>query len=146
MTVTAILKQKGSETVETIRPEAPLSQCVALLAERRIGALVVSEDGVRISGIVSERDVVRALARQGRSVLEEPVSTVMTRDVQTCAMDERATHLLRRMTMGRFRHLPVVENGALTGLISIGDVVKFRIAEIEMEKGALEDMIKGMYV
>jgi CBS domain-containing protein len=107
---------------------------------------VVSEDGVRIAGIVSERDVVRALARQGRSVLEEPVSTVMTRDVQTCAVDERATQLLRRMTTGRFRHLPVVEDGALTGLISIGDVVKFRIAEIEMEKGALEDMIKGMYV
>ncbi|TVQ59343.1 MAG: CBS domain-containing protein [Rhodobacteraceae bacterium] len=146
MTVTAILKQKGSEEVETIRPDAPLSHCVALLAERRIGALVVSEGDGRIAGIVSERDVVRAIARQGRAVLEEPVSTAMTREVQTCGMEDRATDLLRRMTLGRFRHLPVVEAGRLKGLISIGDVVKFRIAEIEMEKGALEDMIKGMYV
>lgn len=146
MTVAAILKQKGSDSVTTVASGATLLDCVTALATNRIGALIVSDDGQSIAGIISERDIVSALARSGREVLDQPVSTVMTRDVQSCTMDERATQLLRRMTTGRFRHLPVVENGRLCALVSIGDVVKFRVAEIEMEKGALEDMVRGMYV
>ena len=146
MTVTAILKQKASDAVLTIGADETLGACAAKLAEHRVGALIVSTDGRRLDGIVSERDIVTAIARKGADVLEAPVSAIMTRDVQTCSVDERATALLRRMTEGRFRHLPVVENGQLHAVVSIGDVVKFRVAEIEMEKGALEDMVKGMYV
>lgn len=146
MTVAAILKQKGSEAVTVVASDATLLDCVTVLADNRIGALIVSDDGQAIAGIISERDIVSAIARSGREVLDQPVASVMTRDVQICTMDERATQLLRRMTMGRFRHLPVVEDGRLRALVSIGDVVKFRVAEIEMEKGALEDMIRGMYV
>lgn len=146
MTVAAILKQKGSEAVTVVASDATLLDCVTVLADNRIGALIVSDDGQAIAGIISERDIVSAIARSGREVLDQPVASVMTRDVQICTMDERATQLLRRMTMGRFRHLPVVEDGRLRALVSIGDVVKFRVAEIEMEKGALEDMVRGMYV
>ncbi|NCO17106.1 MAG: CBS domain-containing protein [Alphaproteobacteria bacterium] len=143
MTVTAILKQKGSSKVMTIRPEATMAECVALMAQHRIGALVVSQDGAQVDGIISERDVVRALAGQGAQCLPRPVSTVMTRDVEHCARADRALDILQRMTRGRFRHMPVVSDGALAALISIGDVVKYRISEIEMEKMALEDMIRG---
>jgi CBS domain-containing protein len=143
MTVAAILKQKGSDAVRTIRPDASLAQCASMLAEHRIGALIVSADGESIAGIISERDLVAAIARRGRDVLDQPVSTVMTRDVQTCALEERSLDLLQRMTSGRFRHLPVTEGSRLRAVVSIGDVVKFRISEIEMEKAALEDMVKG---
>lgn len=143
MTVAAILKQKGSDAVLTIRPDATLAQCATVLAENRIGALIVSTDGVAIAGIISERDLVAAIARRGRDVLDQPVSAVMTREVQTCSLDERPLDLLQRMTSGRFRHLPVTEGSKLRAVVSIGDVVKFRISEIEMEKAALEDMVKG---
>jgi CBS domain-containing protein len=143
MTVAAILKQKGSDAVLTIRPDATLAQCATVLAENRIGALIVSSDGATIAGIISERDLVAAIARRGRDVLDQPVSAVMTRDVQTCSLDERPLDLLQRMTSGRFRHLPVTEGSKLRAVVSIGDVVKFRISEIEMEKAALEDMVKG---
>lgn len=146
MTVAAILKQKGSDAVLTITAEATLADCVAHLSQNKVGALIVSTDGNTIAGIISERDIVNAIARKGRGILDETVGSVMTREVQTCGVDERATELLKRMTTGRFRHLPVVEDGRLRAVISIGDVVKFRVAEIEMEKGALEDMVKGMYV
>jgi CBS domain-containing protein len=143
MTVAAILKQKGSDAVLTIRPDATLAQCATALAENRVGALIVSSDGATIAGIISERDLVAAIARRGRDVLDQPVSAVMTRDVQTCSLDERPLDLLQRMTSGRFRHLPVTEGSKLRAVVSIGDVVKFRISEIEMEKAALEDMVKG---
>lgn len=146
MTVAAILKQKGSDTVTTVASGVSIAECITVLAQHRIGALIVSDDGRAIAGIISERDIVSAIARSGREVLDQPVSGVMTREVQVCRMDERATQILRRMTTGRFRHLPVVEDGRLCALVSIGDVVKFRVAEIEMEKGALEDMVRGMYV
>jgi CBS domain-containing protein len=146
MTVAAILKQKGSDAVLTITAEATLADCVAHLSQNKVGALIVSTDGNTIAGIISERDIVNAIARKGRGILDEAVGSIMTREVQTCGVDERATELLKRMTTGRFRHLPVVEDGRLRAVISIGDVVKFRVAEIEMEKGALEDMVKGMYV
>lgn len=143
MTVTAILKQKGTDRVLTIAPEATIAQCAAVLAENRVGALIVSPDGTTIAGIISERDIVAALARKGRDVIDQPVSSVMTREVQTCGLDERPLDILRRMTAGRFRHLPVTDANGLHAVVSIGDVVKFRIAEIEMEKAALEDMVKG---
>jgi CBS domain-containing protein len=144
MTVTAILKQKGSSQVMTLKPDATIADCAMALAEHRIGALVVSRDGRTMDGIISERDVVRALADQGAACLSKPVSAVMTRNVETCDKAERSANLLRRMTAGRFRHMPVIEDGQLTALISIGDVVKYRISEMEMEKTALEDMIRGM--
>ena len=145
MTVTAILKQKASAgTILTIQPSATVADCAMVLAEHRIGALVVSSDGQVIEGIISERDVVRVLAEQGPACLEKTVASVMTRNVETCEKTERSASLLRRMTAGRFRHMPVVENGRMTAFISIGDVVKYRISEMEMEKAALEDMIRGM--
>jgi CBS domain-containing protein len=143
MTVTAILQQKGSREVRTIRPDAALADCVRMLAHHRIGALVVSSDGARVEGIISERDVVRVLAEQGAAGLSKPVSSVMTVEVATCDTADMALDILQRMTKGRFRHMPVVREGRLEAFLSIGDVVKFRLSEIEMEKAALEDMIKG---
>lgn len=143
MTVTAILKQKGSDKTITIRPDASMADCVAMLAQHRIGALVVSVDGETLGGIISERDVVRVLSEHGAACLTRPVSTVMTADVESCGVADRALDLLQRMTRGRFRHMPVVRDGKLAAFISIGDVVKYRISEIEMEKLALEDMIRG---
>ncbi|PKP64252.1 MAG: histidine kinase [Alphaproteobacteria bacterium HGW-Alphaproteobacteria-8] len=144
MTVTAILKQKGSTKIVTIRPDATMEECVRMLAQYRIGALVVSDDGAHIAGIVSERDVVKVLAQHGGSCLTRKVSTVMTGAVEGCTPSDRALDILHRMTRGRFRHMPVLnKDGELAALISIGDVVKYRISEIEMEKMALEDMIRG---
>jgi CBS domain-containing protein len=143
MTVTAILKQKGSSDIATARADATVAEVVALLAKRRIGAAVISSDGRTIEGIVSERDIVRVLARHGAEALAMPVSKVMTREVETCTAAERSDALLTRMTAGRFRHMPVVEDGRMTGLLSIGDVVKYRLDELEHEKTALEDMVKG---
>ena len=145
MTVTAILKQKGQSAVLTVAPDATIAQAAAILAEHRIGALVVTPDGGTIVGIISERDIVGAIARRGRDVIDQPVSAVMTREVQTCSIEDNALGLLRRMTSGRFRHLPVTADGKLCGVISIGDVVKYRISQIEMEKAALEGMVMGGY-
>ena len=145
MTVTAIVKQKGQSGVATINGDTTLEECIAVLARRRIGAVVVSRDGEAIEGIVSERDIVRVLAEKGRDALEAPVSRIMTRTVKTCSADERVDELLTRMTQGRFRHMPVVENGRMTGIVSIGDVVAYRLAELATEKTALEDMVKGGY-
>jgi CBS domain-containing protein len=143
MTVTAILRQKGSSEVATIGSQSTVGECARLLAERRIGALVVSDDGATVDGIISERDVVKAIAEFGPSGLTKPVAALMTRRVETCAPEERSHALLERMTAGRFRHLPVVDKGRMVALISIGDVVKYRISEMQMEKEALEGMIKG---
>ncbi len=143
MTVTAILKQKGSAKIVTIKADATMADCVRMLAQYHIGALVVSEDGQQVSGIISERDVVRVLAEHGATCLTRRVSTVMTTNVEGCSPADRALDILQRMTRGRFRHMPVITDGKLAALISIGDVVKYRISEIEMEKMALEDMIRG---
>ena len=143
MSVAAILKQKGSTKVTTIRPDASLSECARLMAANRIGALVVSTDGRAVEGIISERDVVRVVAEHGALALSRPVGGVMTVNVETCSMSDKALDLLRRMTEGRFRHFPVVRDGRLEAFVSIGDVVKFRLSEIEMERAALEDMVKG---
>lgn len=130
--------------VLTILPDATLAQAVSVLTEHRIGAVVVSSDGKTPEGILSERDIVRRLAKDGPAVLEQPVSAVMTSNVQTCVASENALTVLERMTVGRFRHLPVVdENGHMLGVVSIGDAVFGRLKELAAEKEALTGMIMG---
>jgi len=141
MTVRAILESKGRQVV-TIEPGAKVSAAVKLLSERRIGAVLVMQDG-RIEGILSERDIVRGLGERGASVLDEPVHAVMTGKVVTCKSADTVAALMETMTEGKFRHLPVVEEGRLVGLISIGDVVKRRVTEYEQEQEAMRDYIKS---
>lgn len=143
MPVSLILKSKGSSEVVTIAPTATVADAALILSARRIGALIVSEDGTMLVGILSERDIVREIGRRGPAILQERVEALMTRDVMTCTPSDRTMAVLERMTTGRFRHMPVVDGGRLVGLISIGDVVKARLAELEADKDALEGMIKG---
>jgi len=143
MLVKQILRSKGNDSVLTIRPDATVADAARILSERRIGCLVVSGDGRRVDGILSERDIVREMGARGVGCFQEPVAEMMTRDVETCGCDDQAVDVVMRMTEGRFRHLPVVENGEMIGLISIGDVVKARLSELSMEKEALEGMIAG---
>jgi CBS domain-containing protein len=140
MHVASILKVKG-HGVETVRADAKLTTVASRLADKRIGAVVVTDRAGRIAGIVSERDVVHALAREGAECLGWPVSEIMTREVLTCAEDDTIDEIMSRMTMRRCRHLPVVASGRLAGIISIGDVVKHHIAEVEMEAMAMRDYI-----
>jgi CBS domain-containing protein len=130
MIVSMILDNKGREVV-TIAPTATVGDAVADLARHKIGALVVVEGRDRIVGIISERDVVRAVARGIATYLSEPVTSIMTREVMTCGERETINEVMARMTRGRFRHLPVAKQGRLAGIISIGDVVKARIEEVE---------------
>ncbi len=143
MFVTQILKGKDTKGVLTIDPKASIADAVGELASRRIGALVVSGDGRHVEGILSERDIVRNLGRDGGKVLDRTVGELMTRKITTCAPGEDAEAVLAAMTVGRFRHMPVVEDGLLVGLVSLGDVVKARLSEVSMEKTALEAMISG---
>ena len=140
MFVKNILVGKRGNVV-TIEPTADLTAAVKLLAERRIGAVVILGANHRIVGILSERDVVHALAAHGPTALNKPVGQVMTRDVKTCSEDDTIEGLMGRMTTGKFRHMPVVEQGKLIGIVSIGDVVKNRVEEIEHESEALRDYI-----
>lgn len=133
-----------SGTIVTIAPEASLADAARLLSEKRIGAVVVSTDGRRPDGILSERDIVRQLGRHGPSVLSSAIGEVMTREVQTCTKGDDALDVLDRMTRGRFRHMPVVDaEGAMLGVISIGDAVSGRLIELAAEKEALTGMIMG---
>lgn len=143
MLVQQILKAKSDDGVVTIAPDATVADAAKTLSTRRIGAVVVSRDGKTIAGIVSERDIVREIGRHGPSVLSLPVSDLMTSDIVTIGRQSSSDDALQAMTDGRFRHLPVLEGGEMVGLISIGDVVKARLAELAMEKDALEGMIKG---
>lgn len=143
MLVQHILGSKGSTAVMTVPPDASVTQAAAIMSERRIGSLVVSADGRHPDGILSERDIVREVGRRGSICLSDTVATLMTRNVVTCSRDDRADEILQKMTDGRFRHVPVLEGGVMVGLISIGDVVKARLAELAMEKDALEGMIMG---
>ena len=140
MTVSIILANKGRDVV-SIEPTATLSATVALLAEKRIGAVLILGAGGRIAGILSERDVVRALAERGPGALTEPVSQIMTRKVSTCTENETVSSIMERMTEGKFRHLPVVDQGQLVGMVSIGDVVKHRLHEMERDSAAMHDYI-----
>ena len=140
MTVKAIVSRKGSDVV-TIEPTADLAAAVKLLSERHIGAIVITGGDRQVAGILSERDIVRALARRGPAVLGETVEAVMTRKVVTCTQDDTVGAIMEQMTSGKFRHLPVVEDGRLAGIISIGDVVKYRLEEVERESDALREYI-----
>jgi CBS domain-containing protein len=140
MTVSAILAGKGRDVV-TIAAGARVGEAVNLLVAKRIGALVVVDPGGRIAGILSERDVVRALGADGGDALDRPLAQIMTRNVVTCAEGETIDSVMSRMTHGRFRHLPVVTSGKLAGIVSIGDVVKARIEQIEREAAELRAYI-----
>lgn len=140
MTVGIILARKGRQVV-TIDLTATLGDAVRLLAEKRIGAALILGADHRIAGIISERDVVRALAKGGATALDQPVSRTMTRKVEICNEGEAVSSIMERMTDGKFRHMPVVDQGRLVGMISIGDVVKHRVHEMEHESRAMRDYI-----
>jgi CBS domain-containing protein len=140
MTVSIILAHKGRDVL-TVEPGTTLAEVIKVLADKRIGAALILGADRRIAGIVSERDIVRALAGRGAAALDEPVSGSMTRKVETCNENEPVASIMERMTAGKFRHLPVVDQGRLVGIVSIGDIVKHRVHEIEQESVALRDYI-----
>ncbi|MCR9114307.1 MAG: CBS domain-containing protein [Rhodobacteraceae bacterium] len=143
MLVQQILKSKGDSGVITVAPGTKVSEAAQILAERRIGGIIISSDGKHPEGILSERDIVRALALKGGACMTENVDDIMTRNPVCCTRQDSADLVLTRMTDGRFRHMPVVEDGAMVGIVTIGDVVKARLQELSMEKAALQDMIMG---
>lgn len=143
MQVQNILKSKGSEGVVTVTPETTVLDVARVLGKNRIGSVVVSADGETIDGILSERDIVRELAARGADCLSDAAETYMTRKIHTCTRSDSADAVLAAMTEGRFRHMPVVEDDRLVGLITQGDVVKAKLGELAMEKDALEGMIMG---
>ena len=140
MTVRSILNTKGHQ-IMSVEPDAKMTAAIKLLGEKKIGAVLVMSQS-RLEGILSERDIVRVLSERGAGVLDEPVSSVMTRKVVTCRETDTVAELMETMTTGKFRHLPVVDNGKVVGLISIGDIVKWRVDEYEAEQEALRDYIK----
>jgi CBS domain-containing protein len=142
MRISDILRGKGDKVV-TVAPDTNVERLLAVLAEHKIGAVVVSREGSTVEGIVSERDVVRALASRGASVLGEPVTAIHTAEVHTIAPDAAIADVERLMTEHRFRHVPVVADGRLRGIVSIGDVVKRRIDELETERTTLTQYITG---
>ncbi|WP_439524766.1 CBS domain-containing protein [Marivita sp.] len=143
MQVHHILKSKATDAVVTVKTGTTLSDVAKILAEKRIGTVVVSNDGETAEGILSERDIVRELGNRGATCLTDTVDTYMTSKLVTCSRTDDADHILSQMTDGRFRHMPVIEDGKLVGLITIGDVVKARLTELAMERNALEGMIMG---
>jgi CBS domain-containing protein len=143
MLVQQILSSKPSREISTIPSNSSVSDAATLLSSKRIGALIVSDDGETVAGMLSERDIVRELGKRGTGCLTDSVAELMTKNIVTCSKDETADAVLHTMTEGRFRHLPVMEGGKLIGLISIGDAVQARLSEMTMENQALEGMIKG---
>ena len=142
MKVQAMLSAKGNEVATTL-PENVISTVIRKLKLEGVGALVVSEDGDHVVGIISERDVVRGLAEHGAELLDMQVADLMTRNVKTCSPEDDLKHVMTEMTRSRIRHLPVTEEGRLCGIVSIGDVVKTRLDELETETSALRDYIVG---
>jgi CBS domain-containing protein len=140
MTIARILATKGREVV-TAQPHRTLLEISEILAARRIGAVVIADASDRLLGILSERDIVRAIGQGGAHALDDPASTHMTTEVVTTTEQETLLETVEKMNRGRFRHMPIVKNGRLDGLISIGDVVKFRLAEMEREQSALREYI-----
>lgn len=144
MKVSLILQNKGSVDVATIAPTQSIADAVSMLSEKRIGALVVSGGSGAVEGILSERDIVAKLGKEGAGILNNTVSELMTETVESCVADDTAFDVLGRMTSGRFRHMPVMgPGGAMIGILSIGDVVKARLEEIESENAAMADMLNG---
>jgi CBS domain-containing protein len=142
MNVHAILRNKGGSVV-TIHPDATVERAVAVLRLRGIGALVVSDDGESVAGILSERDIVEALGRYGSELLTTPVASIMTTPVVTCDPDDSVAELMAEMTNRRMRHFPVMRDGRLYGIVSIGDLVKSRLDEIEFEAHSMRSFIAG---
>lgn len=140
MTVAVILKHKGGR-VETVRPSATVQQVSDLLSSKKIGAVVVTGSNGDVAGVVSERDIVNAVARHGARALDRSIDEIMTRDVVTCRLTDSSFDLMEIMTRGRFRHVPVVEGGKLVGIVSIGDIVKRRIEDADLERVAMRDYI-----
>ncbi|MCG6206786.1 CBS domain-containing protein [Rhodopseudomonas sp. HC1] len=141
MTVQAILESKG-RYIYSVEPDERLSAAVKTLSERRVGAVMVMR-GARLDGILSERDIVRVIADRGPAALDQPVHTVMTRDVVSCSQTDTVGGIMEVMTNSKFRHLPVLDGDRVVGLISIGDIVKWRLNEYEHEQKALHDYIKS---
>jgi CBS domain-containing protein len=140
MKIADILTAKGG-TVHSVRPWSTVAQVVDRLGELHIGALLVLDERGAMKGIVSERDIVRALGRHGSELLTMPVTAVLTSEVRTCSPQETVAVAMARMTAGRFRHLPVLDGAALVGMVSIGDLVKHRVREMELETGVLRDVV-----
>ena len=142
MNVKTILAAKGDNVV-TIEPTANLAAAAKLLSTHRIGAVVINGAGGRLAGILSERDIVRAVSDHGADALTLSVGQVMTRNVMTCGEDDSIADIMEKMTSGKFRHLPVLNNGKLVGVVSIGDVVKQRVGEIERETEEIREYIRS---
>ena len=142
MLISDVLRAKGTQVI-TVIPDTTVRQLVAILAEHRIGAVVVSHDGMAVDGIVSERDVVQALARRGAAVMSAKVTAIYTAQVHTVTPQSPIEDVMRMMTERRVRHAPVVADGRLQGIVSIGDVVKIRLGELQAERTALTDYITG---
>ena len=142
MRISDVLRVKGTQVV-TVTPDTKVRNLLAVLAEHRIGAVVVSRDGAAVDGIASERDIVQALALRGAAVMSEPVTAIYTAEVRTVTPETPLEEVMRLMTEHRVRHAPVVVDGSLRGIVSIGDVVKIRIDELETERTALTDYITG---
>lgn len=142
VTVASMLSKKGTDVL-TVAPDDPISAAVDVMADNNVGALVVSADGVRVEGILSERDVVRHLQQHGADVLDRSVRSIMTSEVMTCQSDDTSDQLMARMTASRIRHLPVIVDDGLAGIISIGDVVKYRLEELETAASSLREYITG---
>lgn len=143
MLVSQILKSKQLHDVITVKPTITVSEAARILSEKGIGTVIVSASGETADGILSERDIVKEIGSRGAGCMSQPVSTLMTSKLVTCSANDLADEVLQKMTDGRFRHMPVVEGERLTGIISLGDVVKARLMELSMEKDALEGMIMG---
>lgn len=140
MRISEALAAKSSQEVITVSPDSTVRELLSLLAQHNVGALIVSSDGSTVEGIVSERDIVRRL-REDEAVLESPVSSIMTVEVHTCRREDAVNDLMKVMTERRIRHVPVTKDGVLTGIISIGDVVKSRMGELEFERDQLDSYV-----
>ena len=142
MSVEKILREKGTDVV-TVKPLTKIFDIVGTLADKKIGGVVISEDGSKVAGFLSERDIVRGLKRHGLSLLDKAAKDLMTSQVRTCTPSDTVSHLMALMTEHRIRHVPVVVEGKLCGLLSIGDIVKSRLGEIESEASALRAYVTG---
>lgn len=143
MLVQNILNSKEKVGIIWLDPSEKVAKAAEIMSQNRIGTIVVSNDGETPAGILSERDIVREIGKRGATVLDEKIDAIMTRKLITTTIDRSADDVLQTMTDGRFRHLPVLQDGKLIGLISIGDVVKARLSQLAMEKDALEGMVMG---